>query len=147
MNAAAREASGYFPDCLLVQWMIDWLKPELLPGQELFLSPWLLAGWAATLLTGVNMLPVGQLDGGHTAYALFGRKAHWLARIALLVCGAYIIFSGDYGWSLMFILALVMRPDHPPTLDDAAPLGWPRWIIGFVSLFIPVVCLAPMPNF
>jgi membrane-associated protease RseP (regulator of RpoE activity) len=126
--------------------MIAWLRPDVGPNQELWLSPWLLAGWGATLLTGFNMLPVGQLDGGHTAYALFGKRAYWLARFVMLAAGVYIVVSGDYGWSLMFILALLMRPEHPPTLDDAAPLGWPRWVFGFVSQFIPVICLAPLPT-
>lgn len=137
----------HYPDCLLIKWLMAWLRPEMGPYQELSLSPWMLAGWGATLLTGLNMLPIGQLDGGHVAYALFGRRAHWIARIAMLVAGAYIVISRDYGWSLMYILALLMHPDHPPTHDDAAPLGWPRWLLGFVSLFIPVVCLAPLPNF
>ncbi len=142
-----QSAEGYFPDCLLIEWMIAWLRPELQSHQELLLSPWLLAGWAATLLTGVNMLPVGQFDGGHVSYALFRKHAHWLARAALLGVGIYIIVSGDYRWIVMYGLALLMRPSHPPTLDDSVPLGWPRWALGFVSLFIPVICLAPMPNF
>ncbi|MDZ4779251.1 MAG: site-2 protease family protein [Planctomycetia bacterium] len=137
----------HFPDCLLVQWLNAWLRPDLGPSQELWMNPWLLAGWGATLLTGLNMLPVGQLDGGHTAYALFGKRAHWLARAAMLVAGVYIVTSRDYGWIVMYGLVLFMRPSHPPTLDDAEPLGWPRWALGFVSLFIPVICLAPMPNF
>jgi len=140
--------TGYYPDCLLVKWAIAWLRPELLPHQQLDLSPFLLAGWGATLLTGVNMLPISQLDGGHVAYALFGKRAHWLARASLLAAGIYIIVSQDYGWSLMFALTLfLLRPDHPPTHNDAAPLGWPRWILGFISLFIPVICLAPLPKF
>lgn len=137
----------HYPDCLLIQWLIAWLRPELAPYQELQLSPWLRAGWGATLLTGLNMLPVGQLDGGHVSYALFGRRAHWIARITMLIAGAYIVLSRDYGWSLMYLLALLMRPDHPATHDDSQPLGWPRWTLGFISLFIPIICLAPLPNF
>ncbi len=138
---------GYFPDCLLIQWLIHYLRPELLPHQQLDLTPLMRASWGATLLTGLNMLPVGQLDGGHVSYALFGRRAHWIARITMLIAGAYIVFSRDYGWSLMYLLALLMRPDHPATHDDSQPLGWPRWTLGFISLFIPIICLAPLPNF
>ncbi len=141
-----RVENGYFPDCLLIEWLIAWLRPDVQPHQELLLSPWLLAGWGATLLTGLNMMPVGQFDGGHVAYSLFGRRAHWLARFVMLVAGLYIIVFRDYGWSVMYILALLMRPAHPPTLNDAAPLGWPRWLFGFASLSIPVFCLAPFPR-
>lgn len=137
----------HYPDCLLVQWLNAGLRPELGPSPELWMNPWLMAGWGATLLTGLNMLPIGQLDGGHVAYALFGRRAHWLARIAMLAAGTYIVVFRDYGWSVMFVLALLMRPSHPPTLNDATPLGWPRWVLGFISLFIPVICLAPLPKF
>jgi membrane-associated protease RseP (regulator of RpoE activity) len=135
-----------YPDCLLVQWLVAWLRPELGPYQQLSLSPLMRAGWGAMLLTGLNMLPIGQLDGGHVAYALFRKRAHWIARIAMMIAGVYIVISRDYGWSLMYILALLMRPDHPATHDDSEPIGWPRWVFGFVSLFIPVICLAPLPR-
>jgi hypothetical protein len=65
----------------------------------------------------------------------------------LLAAGGYIVISGDYGWIVMYVLALLMRPSHPPTLNDSLPLGWPRWILGFISLFIPAICLAPLPKF
>lgn len=131
---------------LIFRLLIDYLHPNLTSYIAFNENPLCMAGWMAMLITGLNMLPVSQLDGGHVAYALFGRRAHWLARLIVLVAAIYIVFAGQYGWSLMLLLVLfVIGTDHPPTADDAAPMGWWRWILGVASLTIPVFCLAPVP--
>ncbi len=71
--------------------MIAWLRPDYPTPDVLYLNqfnPYLMAGWVGLLVTGLNMLPVSQLDGGHVAYALLGRRAHLLART--LVVGAIV---------------------------------------------------------
>jgi hypothetical protein len=111
-------------------------------------NPWFMAGWVGLLVTGVNMLPVSQLDGGHVTYALFGRKAHWVARGFMgLVFGymAYLVLveRTTPTWILMAVLVLFLGTDHPPTRDDSARLGWFRVLIGILSLAIPLFCLVP----
>jgi len=105
----------------------------------------LLAGWVGLLITGLNMLPISQLDGGHVAYALFGQGAHVLARIVLLGAIAFIVLAGAYNWLIMLLLVMMIGTDHPPTRNDHVPLGRWRYALGLASLTISVFCLAPIP--
>jgi Zn-dependent protease len=111
-------------------------------------NPWFMAGWVGLLVTGLNMLPVSQLDGGHVTYALFGRWAHWVARGFMFVAIAYmtlmwIVYHMPPAWVLMAVLVLFMGTDHPPTRDDTARLGPVRTIVGLLSLLIPIFCFVP----
>jgi len=113
------------------------------------LNAWFMAGWVGLLVTGLNMMPVSQLDGGHVTYALFGRGAHWLARAFMVVVFVYIgimsIFYAAPVWVLMALLVVFIGTDHPPTRDDSVPLGWFRKGLGLASLLIPVFCFVPNP--
>jgi Zn-dependent protease len=111
-------------------------------------NAWFMAGWVGLLVTGLNMLPVSQLDGGHVTYALFGRWAHWIARGFMLLAIVYmtvmaVVFHIQPTWILMAILVLFMGTDHPPTRDDTAHLGPVRTIVGLLSLLIPIFCFVP----
>jgi len=135
-----------YNDPLLFRLLIAYLHPHL-PSDTLFnMNPYYMAGWMAMLITGLNMVPVSQLDGGHVAYALFGSKAHWLARAIVATTIVYILITHQFFFVLMLLLILfVIGIDHPPTADDSVPLGWWRWSLGLVSLTIPIFCLAPVP--
>ena len=74
MNFNVPMTTTHFEDPLLMKWMMWYLRPDLAPGQELTLTPLLRAGWFGLLLTGLNMLPISQLDGGHVSYAILGRR-------------------------------------------------------------------------
>jgi len=104
-------------------------------------NPYLAAGWAAMLVTGLNMLPVSQLDGGHVAHALLGPRSVWLARGVLLASILFILVTEEYHWVLMVVLVTLIGVDHPPTADDHVRLGWPRRLLGWASLTIPILCL------
>jgi Zn-dependent protease len=130
---------------LLFKLLFAYLHPELQPGQSLTLTPLLMAGWTGMLITGLNMLPISQLDGGHVAYALFGKRAHTLARLVVLAAIAYIVVSGVYGWAVMLGVVLFIGIDHPPTHDDSVPISFSRRLLGLASLVIPILCLAPNP--
>jgi hypothetical protein len=114
------------------------------------LNPFFMAGWVGLLVTGLNMMPVSQLDGGHVIYALFGRGAHWVARLFMLFVFGYMavalyLFHAFPTWLLMAMLVLLIGTDHPPTRDDSVRLGWFRILLGAASLLIPVFCFAPNP--
>jgi Zn-dependent protease len=130
-----------------VQWTIEAVHPGKLPDSGLIYysqaNPWFIAGWVGLIVTALNMFPVGQLDGGHITYTLWGRGAHWFARGVMVFVFAYMVYTGDRTALLMAVLVMVMGTDHPPTADDRAPLGWIRLILGYASLAIPVVCFPP----
>lgn len=132
----------YYHDPLLVRLLIQWLRPDVVTG-ELYLNPLILAGFVGMLVTGLNMMPVSQLDGGHVTYALFGRRAHTLAQVFVLGAIAAMVIWQVYTWSLMLMLVVLIGINHPRTRDDRVPLGWPRFLLGLASLAIPVLCFSP----
>jgi membrane-associated protease RseP (regulator of RpoE activity) len=108
------------------------------------LNPYFMAGWVGLLITGLNMLPVSQLDGGHVLYTVLGRRiAHWFARGFMAVAAGYIVWLGAWMWLPMMLIVLLIGTDHPPTRDDRVPLGWYRLVLGGLALLIPVFCFSP----
>lgn len=134
----------HYADPLIVRWMIAWLRPEI-AGAEMTLNPLLLAGWVGMLITGLNMLPVSQLDGGHVIYALFGKKSYFIARLFVMGAIAFIVISNQLSWILMLLLVMMIGIEHPPTSDDSVELGPFRRALGLCSLAIPVLCFTPIP--
>ncbi len=132
-------------DPLIFTLLIRWLRPELPIGTELVISPLLMAGWVGMLITGLNMMPISQLDGGHVIYGLFGKRAHWVARGFVCAVIAAMLYFDSYNWIVMLILVLLMGIDHPATRHDSVKLGPMRTVIGWLSLLIPVFCFTPVP--
>ena len=95
-------------------------------------------------MTAINMFPIGQLDGGHTTYTLFGKASYWIARGTLVLAIAFIVYLGTPTLAIMIFLLLLVGPDHPPTTDDTVRLGLVRQIIGISSLSIPILCFPPL---
>lgn len=133
-----------YGDPLIFKLLAHWLRPELAPGTILSKNnPLLMAGWVGMLITGLNMLPISQLDGGHVIYGLFGKKSHLIARAFLITAMLFIIVFAQYNWTVMLVLVILLGVDHPPTRNDDERLGPLRWAIGFASLIIPVLCFTP----
>lgn len=119
-------------------------------GSSLILHPVGFAGWVGLLVTAINLVPLGQLDGGHVAYALLGRRARLLSRIMV----GFLIVMGLFFHLTWLILAAVllffefrskMRLRHPPVLDEDAPLGTKRTILSIVILLIFILSFIPDP--
>lgn len=132
---------------LIVKWMIQAQHGPGVPGGGEWIgvsqvNALFMAGWVGMLITGLNMLPISQLDGGHTIYGIFGRDAHNLARGFIVVAITYVVINLDQAavWTPMLILVILMGVDHPPTSDDTVELDTPRWVLGVASLAIPVLC-------
>jgi membrane-associated protease RseP (regulator of RpoE activity) len=102
-----------------------------------------MAGWVGLLITGLNMWPVSQLDGGHVVYALFGRRAHWIARGFVFAAILFVVLGDAMLWAPMLILVILMGTDHPRTANDNVPLSTGRRILGGISLLIPLLCFPP----
>jgi membrane-associated protease RseP (regulator of RpoE activity) len=127
---------------LLFHWAAVWLR-GLHEGQTLSIGPLGMAAWFGLFVTALNMMPIGQLDGGHVVYSLVRQKAHLVSRIASWVCVALIYFGPS--WIVWAILVRVLGRRHPPTWDDASPLGRARVAIGIFGFVVFAVCFTPTP--
>ena len=106
--------------------------------------PFIFAGWTGLLVTSLNLMPIGQLDGGHISYALLGKKARFVALAAFIALALLNFYSTN--WLLWTILVLiVIRLKHPPTLNDGLDLDNNRKALGWSSYIIFITCFPPMP--
>jgi membrane-associated protease RseP (regulator of RpoE activity) len=102
-------------------------------------------------VTSLNLLPVGQLDGGHAVYALLGGRAHkHVGRIAFLM----MLVLAPLGWlwhgaptSILYValLFIMLRMPHPAPLDDCDPLGRARTLVGILTLLVFALSFLPFP--
>jgi hypothetical protein len=139
------EIEFYLP--LVGQWMLEWAHPNAPWAADQWvalseLNPYFMAGWVGMLITGLNMLPISQLDGGHTIYALFLDRAHSFARLFISFAILYVVINLEEAvlWTPMLLLVIFLGIHHPPTRNDHVDLGPLRWTIGLASLAIPVLC-------
>jgi membrane-associated protease RseP (regulator of RpoE activity) len=107
------------------------------------LDPLALAGWVGLLVTAINLLPAGQLDGGHVFRALFGDRARFVSYAAV---GLLILLGFFYeGWFLFALLVFVLGMRHPPPLNDISPLDGKRWAIGGLAVAVLVAGFVVVP--
>lgn len=131
------------------------------PMGEIYHYPFLCVGWFGLFITAMNLLPVGQLDGGHLIYAMFGFSHKKIARVfffAVLLMGlvnllplvlknSWSALNPDMGWGWLFwcaILFFVIKLDHPPVMD-MTPLDAMRKVVGWLTILIFVVSFSPVP--
>ena len=112
-------------------------------GYDVFLDPVAFAAWAGLLLTSVNLIPAGQLDGGHVAYALLGKRAQWLNRLTIIVTAA-LGFAWS-GWFLWTALLIVFGQHSAEPLDDVTRLTAPQRGLAVCMLIIFVLLVTPVP--
>jgi membrane-associated protease RseP (regulator of RpoE activity) len=130
---------------LLFVWIESLVIGPVPVGSDVVLHPLAFAGWVGFFITGLNLIPVGQLDGGHVAYALFGKAAHKLAILLVVAFAVFMVYSGYFGWILWLVLVLFIGPMHPPTANDNVPLGWVRRMVGIAALLFVIVGFTPTP--
>jgi membrane-associated protease RseP (regulator of RpoE activity) len=118
---------------------------KLPPGQDVFLHPTAFAAWFGLLVTALNLLPVGQLDGGHVLFALSGRRAQTIGRgilVALVILGL-VAWVGWLLWA--FIGWRIVGTSHPPVTDPDEPVGAPRVAIAWMAFVLFVLTFMPVP--
>jgi membrane-associated protease RseP (regulator of RpoE activity) len=126
---------------------------EVLPSgsRDVWIHPVAFAAWAGLLVTMINLIPVGQLDGGHVSYALLGRRAWTLGYVligAMFVWGGFLLLRGNQAggfWLLWGVLNLLLNRKHPPPLDDVTPLRRGRVLVGMLMLVIFILTFMPSP--
>jgi len=134
-----------FGDSLLtagVQWLVLGTLP---PGHDVIVHPVALAAWLGLFVTTLNLIPLGQLDGGHVTYAWLGeRRALWLSRAVsagLLLAGVFVSLNWFVWWLLT---RLVVGLRHPPAVYDE-PIGPGRRAVAVLSLLLFVATFVPVP--
>jgi membrane-associated protease RseP (regulator of RpoE activity) len=125
----------------LISWLVVGPIPE---GYDIVIHPVGFAGWIGLLVTSLNLLPIGQLDGGHVAYALLGERQNKISRYVFLAILALGIF-GWQGWLLWGLLLFIMGFRHPTPLEWWVPLDRKRQVIGWVAVAVFVLTFIPVP--
>ncbi len=118
-------------------------RPPGQRGQFYLLSEAAFAGWVGLLVTAINLLPIGQLDGGHILYGLFQSKQKYLAMVAMVALFALGFQSPT--WWLFAGFGLFFGIKHPPTLNDEQPLGKVALIMAISAILIMALSFTPVP--
>jgi membrane-associated protease RseP (regulator of RpoE activity) len=113
-------------------------------GTDVLLHPVAFAGWIGLFVTSLNLIPVGQLDGGHIAYALLGEKHTRLSMFLIFAMVLLGLLSWE-GWFVWCVLLLILGLRHPPIIYWEASLGGKRKLIGWLALVIFIVTFIPAP--
>jgi membrane-associated protease RseP (regulator of RpoE activity) len=126
------------------------MRPLLVPGAEhFFVNSVFVAGWVGVLVTSLNLFPVGQLDGGHAAYAVSRRVHRAATRLTLVgmlgVIGLQLLARQVPSYLLWFLVLLWMRDRHPHLIDESAPLGRGRRILAVLLALLFAMCFLPFP--
>ncbi len=128
---------------IIFQFIRHYIFGPLPEGMDVFLHPMAYAGWVGLFVTALNLLPIGQLDGGHIAYAMFGKKSRYVFAVAFVFFAICSFFF--YGWIPMLILLAFLFYRHPPTWDDITLLDSNRRMLGFFMLLIFILTFTPVP--
>ncbi|UCH89441.1 MAG: site-2 protease family protein [Thermoplasmata archaeon] len=107
------------------------------------IHPTAFAGWVGILVTSMNLLPAGQLDGGHIMRALFGDRAKYVSYSVVFIL--LILGFGFAGWWIFTFLILLLGTSHPPPLNDVTKLTSDRKLMGAFSIVMLVICFVPIP--
>ena len=132
---------------LLFEFLANWIMGPIPKGYVIDHNPMAFAGWVGLFITSLNLIPIGQLDGGHVLYALLRRKAHKVATTLLFAALFLVVWNWKdlNNWTLMLILLFFMGPIHPPTADDDEPLGFFRYLLGWLTLAFIFIGFTPVP--
>ncbi|MEX1097111.1 MAG: site-2 protease family protein [Planctomycetales bacterium] len=134
-----------YGEMLILKWMVAWIHGVDIATVNIELNPLLFAGWVRIFVTALNLIPIGQLDGGHILYTLIGRPAHYVA-LGILGLAIAAMFWFEYpAFGLLIVLLVLMGPRHPPTADDSVPLGPVRIVLGWLTLAFVFIGFTPMP--
>lgn len=124
---------------------LGWLLAGDLPGgYDLLLHPIGYAGWVGLFVTALNLLPIGQLDGGHVVYSVLGEKSGYVFRVLIPVLVLLSLFY-NAGWLVLVLLLLIFGIRHPRPVDAHTPLDRKRKALALLMLLVFVLSFVPAP--
>lgn len=137
----------YFGEPLLWK-LLEWWHFGLIPdGRDVMLHPLGFAAWWGMLATALNLLPFGQLDGGHIMYASLGRRATFVSALVLVLVMVLAVFS--VSWIVLAVMMAVMAAlfgfRHPRVIDEHEPLDGDRQLVAVIAAIIFALCFTPVP--
>jgi len=145
VGAAPADGAGFTLGTSVLFSFLNWIVHGSLPDEiNILLHPAAFSGWIGILITSLNLLPVGQLDGGHVAYAILGPRQGIVARVIIAV----LVFLGIFGWSgwlIWVVLLLFLGINHPPVVYEWVPLDRIRRMIGWGVLALFAATFTPVP--
>lgn len=132
-----------FGDSLLFAGIVKLMHGSIPAGHDIYLSSYAWAGWIGFLITSLNLMPIGQLDGGHVVYALLGNKQRWFgwAAFAALVSMSFIW----EGWMVWVALTLLFLMVAHPEVPEGEPLSVAEKIFGWLCMLILALTFVPVP--
>ena len=159
----------YLGDSLIFSFFVTMIHGTIEEGYDIFLHPAAFAGWIGLFVTALNLIPSGQLDGGHLVYSLFNKRIHSIISkisiVIIIILGMgteqivnllssynielnipdYLLFQGWLGWVIWAFLLVIMGTQHPPTIYEESDIGIKRKIIAFLTLLIFLGSFMPVP--
>ncbi|HWP91328.1 MAG TPA: site-2 protease family protein [Thermodesulfobacteriota bacterium] len=157
---------------LIFTFLSEVLLGNIGEGYDILLHPVAFAGWIGLFVTALNLIPAGQLDGGHIMYSLLSRKWYRLSSISMVLILAILgigtrpliqflnsffegsgfsyirevfVFDGWPGWIMWAAILSIMGTRHPPTMYDEVPLDGKRKMLGVFALLLFIGCFTPVP--
>jgi membrane-associated protease RseP (regulator of RpoE activity) len=127
----------------LILRLMEWVRFPGVPIQDIYLHPVARAAWVGLLATALNLLPIGQLDGGHILYAFLGERTRYLSRVfifILVLMGAFIAYSWLFWAALLFFFGM-----RHPAIVDPNPLGRVRTCLAVAALAILILSFTMAP--
>jgi len=137
----------FFGEPLLLK-AIAWLRFGPLPdGQDITLHPLGFAAWWGMLATALNLLPFGQLDGGHIAYAVLGRRSRYVSAATLGAAVLLTLYSMSWAFFtvMLIVMAFLFGVGHPRVIDEDTPLSTGRQLVALFAAVMFIVCFTPVP--
>lgn len=141
------DAQIIFNDPLLFQLMAKFAGIQLIDAAP---NPFYMAAWIGLLVTSLNLMPVGQLDGGHGTFAVFGQRLHKIigkvafAIMAVMAVMGFVWYGSPSGFLYTLLLAVMLRVRHPAP-ENMAPLGTARAAIGIITIIVFGLSFVPFP--
>ena len=132
---------------LLFKALARFIHGPLGDNMDIMIHPLGFGAWFGMLATALNLLPFGQLDGGHIAYSVFGNRSVWISRVTLAVVIGLSVLATS--WIAMAVMLSAMTwfvgLRHPQPYDDFTPLSKGRLVVAFIALLILIGCFTPTP--
>ncbi len=147
LNSTMTKVSGnamLLGDSLFMKFATYIVWGKIPEGYDLILHPVAFAAWIGMFVTAMNLIPVGQLDGGHIIYAMFTRnfkKITFFALLILIILG----FTKWEGWLIWAFLLFMLGKNHPPVEDIYEQLTFREKVTGYISIFVFIITFIPTP--